>query len=268
MKKPYIRPFVVFSILAFVMFVALAALLVVYPFLFIQGNFAFLPTFFKQIYFSLPVLHSFVDFSGGIIPKIATLAVVGILAVLFVVMLILAIAKIHKKVGAKIVGILVAVFGLAVAYFGGLISVASVYTTAPIYAATSFTGAVASWEGWIGAIQLIKGGLNGLEPILKLVFQIALPLVTLLFAVFGVLAIVKGIQYARAASVQDEEVVPEELPEPVEEPEVKEEPVEAVPEELPVFMPEPEDEVVDPQNLSTTALAAIIKDVVREIVRD
>ena len=268
MKKPYKRPFVVFTVLAFVMFVALAAILILYPFLFIKGEFSIVPTFLKQIYFDVSVLQSFVDFSSGIIPKIATLVVVALLLILFIVMFVMAIAKVHKKASVKVVSIILVVLGLAVAYFGGLVSVANIYTTAPIYAASQFDGAIDSWNQWIGAIQLIKNGLSGLRSIILLIVQIAFVLVPLLFAIFAVAAIVNGIKFARACAVKDEDVVAEELPEPVEEPEVAEEPIEAVPEEMPVFMPEPEDETVDPQNLSTSALAAIIKDVVREIVRD
>ena len=264
MKKPYKRPFVVFTILAFVMFVALAALIVVYPILFVNPSFTELPKFLVGVYFNLDVLKSFVDFKSGIIPKIATLAVVGILAILFLVLLVVAIVRIKKKPGAKTVGIILAILGIAVAYFGGLVSVANIYLTAPI-AGIAFEGGFI----WNGVVNMITGGeLKGLAGILRFILQIVMVLVTLLFAIFGTAAIVNGAKYARCALAKDEEVVAEELPEPVEEPALAEEPLEAVPEEMPVFMPEPEDETVDPQNLSTSALAAIIKDVVREIVRD
>lgn len=268
MKKPYKRPFVVFSILALVMFLALAALLVLYPILFINPDFKGLPAFFNAIYFNADVLKSFINFSPFEIGKIITLVVVGVLAVLFLVLLFAAIFGIKKKPGAKVLGIVVAVLGLAVAFFGGLVSVNNVYyVTSVLNASQSIPGAVSTWGGWNGFIDIITGGALPKE-LIRFIIQIALTLVSVLFVLFGVLSIINGVKYARADLVNDEEVQAEELPEPVEEAQPEEEPVEAVPEEMPVFMPEPEDETVDPNNLSTTALAAIIKDVVREIVRD
>ncbi len=269
MKKPYKRPFMVFSVLALIMFVAFAALLAFYPFMFVKGDFRFIPTFLGAVYFNLDTLKGFIDFSVGIIPKIITLVVVGFFALLSLILILLSLIKLHKKPLSMFVGFLLGLLSLALAYFGGLVAVANVWTTAPIYnATTGFTGAVAEWTGWIGVIDIIKGGLNGLPSILRLVFQIGMILVMLLYLLLAYTAVINGGKYVRAAKRVDKEVVTEEVPETVEEPELAEEPIEAVPEEMPVFMPEPEDETVDPANLSTTALAAIIKDVVREIVRD
>jgi len=268
MKQPYKRPFVVLSVLALVMFALLAGALVAYPILFINPDFKALPAFFTGIYFNLDVLKSFINFNPIEIGKIVTLAVVGLLAVLFLVLLFVAIIGIKKKPGAKVLGIIVAVLGLAVAFFGGLVSVNNIYYVTSIYTASqNIPGAVSGWGGWNGVIDIITSG-NLLPSIIRFIIQIAMVLVSLLFVIFGLFAIINGVKYARAALVNDEEVQAEELPEPVEEAQPEEEPVEAVPEEMPVFMPEPEDETVDPNNLSTTALAAIIKDVVREIVRD
>ena len=265
MKKPYKRPFVVFSVLAIVMFVALAAAVVLYPILFVGCS---ILDFLKGIYFNVDVLKSLIDFSSIEIVRIATLAVVALLAVLFLVFLFVAIIGIKKKVGAKVLGIVVAVLGLAAAFFGGLVAANNIYYVTTIYTASqNLPGAVSSWGGWNGIVDIITSG-NLVPQLIRFIVQIAMVLVLLLFAIFAPVAIINGVKYARAALVNDEEVVAEELPEPAEEPVPEEEPLEAVPEEMPVFMPEPEDETVDPNNLSTTALAAIIKDVVREIVRD
>ena len=277
MKKPYKRPFVVFSILAILMFVALAVMVVLYPILFVSPSFSNLLPWIKQIYFNPYVFSSLFDFKLGLLFKIITLVIVGILAVLFLVLLFVAIFGIKKRVFGKIVGILIAVFGLAVAYFGGLVIVNCVYFMSPIYdvsctkASSGDPGLpftpVTSWAGWNGVYDIIMAKAISSQ-LVRFIVQIAMVLVPVFFTLFGILAIVNGVKYARACLVEDKEVVAEELPEPVEEPQPVEEPLEAVPEEMPVFMPEPEDEVVDPNNLSTTALAAIIKDVVREIVRD
>lgn len=247
------------------MFVALAAMLVLFPILFVGCN---ILDFFKGIYFNADVLKSLINFSPIEISRIITLAITGVLALLFLVLLFVAIFGIKKRIAAKILGIVVAVLGLAGAFFGGLVAVNNVYYVSTIYEASkNLPGAVGGWEGWNGVIDIIISG-KLVPQIVRFIIQIAMLLVLLLFVLFGVIAIINGVKYARACLVNDEEVVPEELPEPVEEPEEVEEPVEAVPEEMPVFMPEPEDETIDPNNLSTTALAAIIKDVVREIVRD
>ena len=264
MKKPYKRPFVVFSILALVMFVALAASIVLYPILFVGCS---ILDFVKGIYFNLDVLKSFINFSPIEIGRIVTLAVVAVLAVLFLVLLFVAIIGIKKKPGAKVLGIVVAILGIAAAFFGGLVSVNNIYWVKPIYEASQSLAGVEGWQGWNGVIDIITGG-QLMTQLVRFIVQIAMVLVLLLFVIFGISAIINGVKYARADLVNDEEVQAEELPEPMEEAQPEEEPVEAVPEEMPVFMPEPEDETVDPNNLSTTALAAIIKDVVREIVRD
>ena len=265
MKKPYKRPFVVFAILAIVMFVALAAAVVLYPILFVGCD---ILSFLKGIYFNVDVLKSFISFSPLEIGKIVTLAIVGILAIAFLIFLVVAIVGIKKRPFGKFVGIIVAVLGLAVAFFGGLVAFNNIYYVSSIYQASqSLPGAVSGWGGWNGVYDIIMAKAISAQ-LIRFIVQIAMVLVTLLFAIFGIAAIINGVRYARACLVNDEEVVAEELPEPVEEPQPEEEPIEAVPEEMPVFMPEPEDETVDPNNLSTTALAAIIKDVVREIVRD
>ena len=266
--KPYKRPFVVFAILAIVVAIALAAIAIVYPFLFIGNGFATFKSFIRHIYVNADVLKSLINFAPLELPKLLTLVIMAVLAVGSLVLLFVAIFGIKKKILAKLVGVLIGIAGLCVAYVGGLVAVNNIYYVTSIYSASqSINGAVAAWEGWNGAIDIIKGGQLGTQ-LIRFIVQIAMVLVTLLFAIFAPVAIVNGVKYARAALVNDEEVVAEELPEPVEEPAVVEEPLEAVPEEMPVFMPEPEDETVDPNNLSTTALAAIIKDVVREIVRD
>ena len=265
MKKPYKRPFVVFSVLALVMFVALAAIVVLYPILFVGCG---ILEFLQGIYFNVDVLKSFINFSPIEIGKLITLVLVGLLAILFLVFVFVAIIGIKKKPGAKALGIVIAVLGLAVAFFGGLVAVNNIYYVTVIYTQSqSLPGAVSGWEGWNGVVDIISGG-QLVPQIIRFIVQIAMVLVTLLFVIFAPVAIINGVKYARADLVNDEEVVAEELPEPSEEPVPEEEPLEAVPEEMPVFMPEPEDETVDPNNLSTTALAAIIKDVVREIVRD
>ncbi len=265
MKKPYKRPFVVFTVLAIVMFAALVAAIVLYPILFVGNG---ILDFLMGIYFNVDVLQSFINFSPLEIAKVITLAVVALLALLFLVLLFVAIIGIKKKPAAKVLGILVAIFGIAVAFFGGLVAVNNIIQVSSIFEASKFTGAAADgWEGWNGVVDIIRDGALGTQ-LVRFIIQIAMVLVTLLFVIFGVAAIINGVRYARADLVNDQEVVAEELPEPVEEPVPEEEPIEAVPEEMPVFMPEPEDETVDPNNLSTTALAAIIKDVVREIVRD
>ena len=265
MKKPYKRPFVVFTVLAIVMFAALVAAIVLYPILFVGSG---ILDFLMGIYFNVDVLQSFINFSPLEIAKVITLAVVALLALLFLVLLFVAIIGIKKKPAAKVLGILVAIFGIAVAFFGGLVAVNNIYSVSSILdASKALPGAVSGWEGWNGVVDIIRDGVLGTQ-LVRFIIQIAMVLVTLLFVIFGVAAIINGVRYARADLVNDQEVVAEELPEPVEEPVPEEEPIEAVPEEMPVFMPEPEDETVDPNNLSTTALAAIIKDVVREIVRD
>ncbi len=265
MKKPYKRPFVVFTVLAIVMFVALVATLVLYPILFVGCS---ILDFFKGIFFNADVLKSLINFSPFEIARVITLAVVALLALLFLVLLFVAIIGIKKRPVAKVLGIIVAVFGLAAAFFGGLVAVNNIYYVSTILdASQNLPNAASGWGGWNGVVDIITGGAL-VSNLVRFIIQIAMDLVLLLFAIFGVAAIINGVKYARAALVNDEEVVAEELPEPTEEQEPIEEPLEAVPEEMPVFMPEPEDETIDPNNLSTTALAAIIKDVVREIVRD
>ena len=265
MKKPYKRPFVVFTILAIVMFVALAAAIVLYPILFVGCD---ILTFLKGIYFNVDVLKSLISFSPFEVGRVVTLGLVGVLALLFLVLLFVAIFGIKKKPAAKALGIVVAVLGIAAAFFGGLVAYNNVYYVQPILdASKSLSGAVEGWAGWNGIVDIISAGQLASQ-LIRFIIQLAMVLVLVLFVIFGVSAIINGVKYTRADLVNDQEVVAEELPEPVEEPVPEEEPMEAVPEEMPVFMPEPEDETVDPNNLSTTALAAIIKDVVREIVRD
>lgn len=266
MKKPYKRPFVVFSVLALILLLILAASVVLYPILFIFPKGGIL-TFAKGIYFNKNLLLSFIDFKQFEFARVLTLGLVGLLALLFLVFLFVAIFGIKKKPGAKVLGIIIAICGIGAAYFAGLVAVNNIYYVQPILDASKFSGAVSGWNGWNGVIDIIKDGAISSQ-LIRFIYQIAMDVLLLLFVVFAIIAIINGVKYARADLVNDEEVVAEELPEPVEEPAVEEEPAEAVPEEMPVFMPEPEDESVDPNNLSTTALAAIIKDVVREIVRD
>ena len=57
------------------------------------------------------------------------------------------------------IGIVVAVLGLAVAFFGGLVSVNNVYyVTSVLNASQSIPGAVSTWGGWNGFIDIITGG--------------------------------------------------------------------------------------------------------------
>ena len=265
MKKPYKRPFVVFSVLAIVFFLAIAALVVLYPILFVGCN---VLDFLTGIYFNADVLQSLINFDPLEVGRVITLAVLALLALLFLVLLFVAIFGIRKRVWAKVLGIVVAVLGLAGSFFGGLVAVNNIVSVSTILdASQNLPDAASGWEGWNGVVNIIQDGAL-VSQLIRFIIQIVMVLVLLLFVIFGVAAIVNGVRFARAALVNDQEVVAEELPEPVEEPVPEEEPLEAVPEEMPVFMPEPEDETVDPNNLSTTALAAIIKDVVREIVRD
>ena len=265
--KLHKRPFVVFSILTFVMFAALVAAIILFPILFVGSG---ILDFLKAIYFDASVLKSFIEFSPLDVGKLVTLILVGLLALLFLVFLFVAIFGIKKKPLSKTVGIIIAVFGLVISYFGGLILYNCVYSVAPILdASKAIPGAATEWTttGFNGVVNIIQEDAVSAN-LVRFIVQIAFVVVALLFVAFAIVAIVYGVKYARAALIKDVDVLQKELPEPTDEPAIEEEPLDAIPEEAPVFMPEPEEETIDPQNLSTTALAAIIKDVVREIVRD
>ena len=255
MRKPYKRPFVVFTVLSFLMFAILVAAIILYPVLVLKGD---ILTFLKDIYFNGEIFKKL--FASPIsLLLLLSFIVAAVIAVLFIVLILVAAAGIKRKPAAKTVGIILAVLGIAVGYFGGTVLIHNVY-----YVAAFKDASGGAWKGIIDIFTAHEVRTS----ILALCLQAAMVLATVLYAIFGLVAIINGVKYARADLAEDQEVVPEELPEPVEEPVEEEEPLEAEPEELPVFMPEPEEDTVDPQNLSTTALAAIIKDIVREIVRD
>ena len=255
MRKPYKRPFVVFTVLSFLMFAILVAAIILYPVLVLKSD---ILAFLKDIYFNGDTFKALFASPISLLLLISFI-VAAVIALLFIVFIFVAGFGIKKKPASKVVGIILAVLGIAVGYFGGLVLVHNIY-----YVAT-FKDAVGG--AWKGIIDIITDH-EVRSSILALSLQAAMVLATVLYVIFGVTAIINGVKYARADLADDQEVVPEELPEPAEEPVEEEEPLEAEPEELPVFMPEPEEDTVDPQNLSTTALAAIIKDIVREIVRD
>ena len=261
MKQPHKKGFVVFTILAIVMLLAFAAFFVLFPMLVLKVD---ILEFLKTVYFNKALYAQALEFfrNTGAYAKDIKLLISMIVAVvvglLFFVMIFVAIFGIKKKVGLKLLGALLALLGVAVAYFGVTVIVHNVYYVDAIRDVVH-TKLGVYYDGLIDYIMA--------QNILGFVFTLGMVLTTVLCLVFVFIAIIKGIKYSRAALVQDEEVVAEELPEPEEEPQPEPEP-EAVPEELPVFIPEPEDDQVDPRGLSTTALAAIIKDIVREIVRD
>ena len=255
MKKPYKKPFVAFTILAFVMLAAFVACLILNPLLVAQAD---LIGTLQAVYFNPAVFTEVFKFSfdpaGGLLLTISWI-LAAVIVLLFLVMLFVAIFGIKKKPGAKVLGIVLAVFGMALGYFGGTVAVHNAYFIALYRDAVN--------AQFIGFIDHIQAG-NWLGFGITLGMDVAL----LLFVIFAMVAIINAVKYARCDLAEDKEVIADELPEPTEEPAPVEEPVEPTPEEMPVFIPEPEDEPVDPANLSTTALAAIIKDIVREIVRD
>ncbi len=267
MKQPHKKGFVVFTILAVVMLLVFAAFLILFPMLALKVD---IWNYLSTVYFNKEMFARAIEFIRrpitGVerypidIMFIVSLFVSLILGLLFFVMIFVALFAIKKKVGLKLLGMLLALFGVAIAYFGGAVLIHNVYFVTSIRDVV-YNKLSVYYEGCID--YLIGSHKN----ILSFVFTLGMALTTVLCLVFAFIAILKGIKYSRAALVQDEEVQAEELPEPEEEAQPVEEPV-AVPEELPVFQPEPEDDQVDPRGLSTTALAAIIKDIVREIVRD
>ena len=257
MKQPYKRPFVVFTVFAFLMFALLAAAIVLIPILVAGVN---VLDFVTNLYFNKATFEVLLDFNNPNLMLLISFGVAILIAVAILVLLFVALFGIRKKTGAKIVGIILAVFGLAVAYFGGTMLINSVYSVDVLAGSTG--------DAWIGIVNVIQNGTFDLPAILMMVFDGVVILATIFFIVFAYAAVVNAVKYAHQALAKDVDVAQDHIPEQVEEPVLEEEPEEAVPEEMPVFIPEPEDDSVDPQNLSTTALAAIIKDVVREIVRD
>ena len=265
MKKPYKKSFVVFTILAFVMLAIFAATFVLYPMLVLGVDIA---SFFNVFYLSLPRYIAAFTFNAFVIDgvepvnvflfdSVAWIAAV-VFAVLFLVFLFVAIFGIKKKPAAKVFGILLAIFGMIVAWLG----VSALYhNVIDVYSISDPSGYMPGYHGIVAHFA------NGeIIPAILLIAQILGVVLYILFAIF---AIIRGVKYARAALADDQEVAAEEVAEPAEEEQPQPEPEEApVQEDLPVFIPEPEDEPIDPQSMSTTALAAIIKDVVREIVRD
>ena len=254
MNKAHKKGFIAFVVLALIMFAGFIATFVVYPMIILGVDFM---TFFKALYLDAAVYKYALSF-GLIYESIAWIAA-AVFAVLFLVLLIVALifGIRAKKPGVIVFGIIVGLAGIAVSWLG--VS-ALWHNFIEVYAVSD------KFERYIGILaHLHKGGMRNLVGGLILIGQVAL---TVLFVLFGVLALIKGVKYARASMAQDEEVPAEAVEEPAEEEPQPEPEPEAVQEDLPVFIPEPEDEPIDPQSMSTTALAAIIKDVVREIVRD
>ena len=243
MKKPYKRPFRFFAIFAVIMFVAVAALFVINHVVVEKIEFGNLydRVLFPHYFDLANIFDTVIKFNhvGFSVKWIVT----AVFALFFLVMMFIAIFAVKKKKGAKAFCIVLAILGIVVAYFG----IPALYS--------SFDKGIKSFQnGDIGYMFLYLG----------------FDAVVVLYFIASISGIINAVRYARRDVPQDSEVLPEVVEEPQEPeqvPEAVEEP--ATVEELPVFIPEPEEEVqIDPQNLSTTALAAIIKDIVRDIVRD
>ena len=257
MKKPHKKGFIAFTVIAIVMAVCLAAAFVLHSIFVLQAS----PlAVFKALYLDVEVYKYALSFKL-IFESVAWIAA-AVFALLFLALLFVAIFAIKKKPAAKIFGILVAILGIAVSW----IFVSAIWhNIIEVYAVSDKFG------NYLGVYQHIVNFVKNPKALRQLAGALVLAAIvvgTLLYLIFGIAAVIKGVKYSRAALANDQEVPAEAVEEPAE-PEaqaVEEEP--ATQEELPVFIPEPEDETIDPQNMSTTALAAIIKDVVREIVRD
>ena len=255
MKKPFKGAFIAFTVLAFFMLAGFVACYVVYPMLILGVDFmAFVkgiflnPSYYKNTILSFHPIYESISWILGAVFIVVYLA-------LFIVALVGGIRG--RKAAVIVFGIFISLFGLVVAAAG---VTALWHNFIEVYAVSD------QFERYIGILaHFSKGGMRNLVGGFILIGEV---LTTVLYVVFSILAVVMGVKYALASRVNDEEVPAEAVEEPAEEEPQPEPEPEAVQEDLPVFIPEPEDEPIDPQSMSTTALAAIIKDVVREIVRD
>ena len=260
MKQPHKKGFVAFTVLALIMFAGLITAFELYAVLVLKSG---IKTVLKTLYLNKAMLKYVLSFK---LPFESISWIVGALfALLFLALLVISIICIKKKPAAKVFGILLSLFGVAVS---------AVFVTA-LYHNVIWTYSVRDYfDNYYGVVAHFQNAFKNAPKIALRQLAGALLLLaevggTLLYLLFGSLAIVKAIKYSRAALSKDEEVPAEAVEEPAEEEAPVPEPEEAAKvEDLPVFIPEPEEEPIDPRGMSTTALAAIIKDVVREIVRD